>query len=189
MPFQVNDLAAIVPETLRGSRPVHEVTMTRAQLNDGQTLYAVNDLFIGQRTHVSARYQIVLGSKKEQHSSSGIIVSTGLGSTAWLKSIVAGAATIVKSISQTNLNLKLNSNIRWDIDYLFFSVREPFPSKTSQAGLVFGQVKKNTPLKIVSQMPDNGVIFSDGIENDFLNFNSGVEATISVAPKRGHLVM
>jgi hypothetical protein len=38
-------------------------------------------------------------------------------------------------------------------------------------------------------MPDNGVIFSDGIESDFLNFNSGIEAAISVAEKRGHLMM
>jgi hypothetical protein len=38
-------------------------------------------------------------------------------------------------------------------------------------------------------MPDSGVIFSDGIESDFLNFNSGIEATIGIAEKRGHLVM
>jgi hypothetical protein len=38
-------------------------------------------------------------------------------------------------------------------------------------------------------MPENGVIFSDGIESDFLQFNSGIEATISVAEKRGHLVV
>ena len=40
-----------------------------------------------------------------------------------------------------------------------------------------------------SQMPENGVIFSDGIEQDFLQFNSGIEARISVAPKRGFLVV
>ncbi len=38
-------------------------------------------------------------------------------------------------------------------------------------------------------MPENGVIFSDGIENDYLQFNSGVEATVSVAEKKGHLVV
>jgi hypothetical protein len=38
-------------------------------------------------------------------------------------------------------------------------------------------------------MPENGVIFSDGIENDYLKFTSGIEAVISVAEKKGHLVV
>jgi hypothetical protein len=38
-------------------------------------------------------------------------------------------------------------------------------------------------------MPENGVIFSDGIESDYLQFNSGIEATITVAEKKGHLVV
>ena len=33
------------------------------------------------------------------------------------------------------------------------------------------------------------VIFSDGIESDFLEFNSGMRATIGVADKSGHLVV
>ena len=37
-------------------------------------------------------------------------------------------------------------------------------------------------------MPENGVIFSDGIEQDYLQFNSGIEATITVADKKGQLV-
>ncbi|MCX7711638.1 MAG: sugar kinase, partial [Clostridia bacterium] len=79
--------------------------------------------------------------------------------------------------------------LEWNINYLYFTVREPFPSRTSKADLVFGKVTKGCPLKIVSQMPENGVIFSDGIESDFLQFNSGIEATISVAEKKGHLVV
>lgn len=38
-------------------------------------------------------------------------------------------------------------------------------------------------------MPENGVIFGDGIESDFLQFNSGIEAVINVAEKKGHLVV
>jgi hypothetical protein len=38
-------------------------------------------------------------------------------------------------------------------------------------------------------MPENGVIFSDGIESDYLQFNSGIEAAITVAEKKGHLVV
>ena len=42
---------------------------------------------------------------------------------------------------------------------------------------------------LTSAMPENGVIFSDGIENDFLSFNSGMKATITIADKSGHLVV
>jgi hypothetical protein len=37
-------------------------------------------------------------------------------------------------------------------------------------------------------MPENGVIFSDGIESDFLTFNSGIVANISVSERVGHLI-
>jgi Predicted sugar kinase len=191
LPFMTDDLKRVVPEIIGNHRPVKEVTMAKAQLNDGQVLYAVNDLFIGQRTHVSARYLLELGPQKEQQSSSGIIISTGLGSTAWLRSVLVGAVSIVKSISgQKSSGFQPPAiQLSWDADYLFYSVREPFPSKISKADLVFGKVTPKMPLKIRSLMPDNGVIFSDGIENDFLSFNSGVEATITVAEKKGRLVI
>jgi hypothetical protein len=37
-------------------------------------------------------------------------------------------------------------------------------------------------------MPENGVIFSDGMEADYLRFTAGMEAVISVAPTRGRLI-
>jgi hypothetical protein len=38
-------------------------------------------------------------------------------------------------------------------------------------------------------MPENGVIFSDGIEADRIDFNSGTEARISVAERQGRLIV
>lgn len=188
LPFIVSDLKLIIQDVFNMKRQVKEVSMAKAVLNDGQTIYAVNDLYIGQKTHVSSRYHIKLGERGEQQSSSGIIVSTGLGSTGWLKSVLSGASNIVNNNSHNKVVL-LQKEIDWDSKYLFFSVREPFPSKTSKAELVFGKVTSNKPLKILSQMPENGVIFSDGIESDYLKFNSGVEASITIAEKKGHLVV
>ena len=86
--------------------------------------------------------------------------------------------------------LKINERkaVEWDADYLYFSVREPWPSRTSGAEITFGKVTHHQPLVLTSHMPENGVIFSDGIESDFLEFNSGTEATITVAGRKGHLV-
>lgn len=189
LPFTVADLKLVVPEVFKNGRQVKEVSMAKAVLNDGQTICAVNDLFIGQRTHVSARYLLRLGEQCEYQSSSGIIVSTGFGSTGWLKSILAGAMNIVNGISGKRIEVPQERSLPWNINYLYFSVREPFPSKTSGTNLVFGTVTQGQPLKILSQMPENGVIFSDGMESDYLQFNSGIEATITVSEKRGHLVV
>lgn len=76
----------------------------------------------------------------------------------------------------------------WDADHLQFTVREPFPSRVTQVGMVFGQVTRKQPLLLVSEMAGYGVIFSGGIETDFLEFNAGMTATISVAEREGHLV-
>ncbi|MBU9709183.1 sugar kinase [Paenibacillus sp. AK121] len=209
LPFTVSDLHWVVPDVFVHRRPIKEVTLAKAQLNDGQSLYAVNDLFIGRKTHVSARYELRLEGQVEQQSSSGIIVSTGLGATGWLTSVLAGAAGIVGSATRHPVSLTPDHLVSgaafsqegtvegmgqdhratWSSPSLYFTVREPFPSRTTAAELVFGQVAVERPLRIASQMPENGVIFSDGVESDFLEFNAGIEATIGPAEKKGHLVV
>lgn len=187
LPFRVSDLSKIIPEVFAGKRPIKQVTMAKAALNNGQTLYGVNDLFIGVKSHVSARYLIRVGQEQEQHSSSGIIVSTGLGSTGWFKSLMVGAMTITSQV--TGGQPRAMPSTPWDAEYLYYTVREPFPSKTSAASLVFGRITKDRPLTLTSLMPESGVIFSDGIEKDFLEFNSGTNATVTLAEKRGHLAV
>jgi hypothetical protein len=97
LPFDCSTAATAI--TLALSNPEEkfwrDVTMAEARLNDGQSLLAVNDLFVGQKTHASARYRIRFGGREENQSSSGIIVSTGAGSTGWNRSILTGAAGIV----------------------------------------------------------------------------------------------
>jgi NAD kinase len=188
-PFRVSDLRMIVPEVFAGKRRIQEVSMAKTLLNNGQVLYAVNDFFVGVKSHISARYIISVGSAQEQHSSSGVIVSTGLGSTGWFKSLMAGATAIASAVSGQAVSAPEATGFPWDADYLYFTVREPFPSKTSSASLVFGTITPDQPLTLISQTPESGVIFSDGIETDFLEFNSGTQATITLAEKRGRLVV
>ena len=209
LPFQVRDLIKVVKDVFSGVRQTKAVTMAKATLNTGETMHAVNDIFIGPRSHVSARYNISIRGRAENHSSSGVIVSTGVGSSGWLKSLLAGAAGIVQNAGSNAARqvqqefpstaksppkkprtvLAPRSEFPWDADYLCFTVREPFPSKTSSATIVFGRVTAREPLVLVSQMPEHGVIFSDGIESDFLEFRSGTRAIITVAEKQGRIVV
>ncbi len=104
LPFEVKDVEQIIVEVFAKSRKCKEITMVQAVLNNGQKQYGVNDLFIGPKTHTSIRYSIHLGKKEEQHSSSGIIVSTGLGATGWLKSVLTGANGVSTAFGK-NLDL------------------------------------------------------------------------------------
>tara|TARA_R100000027_G_scaffold683_1_gene772 strand:- start:4274 stop:5212 length:939 start_codon:yes stop_codon:yes gene_type:complete len=189
LPFSVSELGKVVDETFSNSRPIKEVTMARATLNNGQILDAVNDFFIGPQTHFSARYEISVGDQCEKHSSSGIIVSTGLGSTGWLSSLMTGATRIAGSLTRKQLELKQNVEIPWDSKYLYYTVREPFPSQVTRTNLVFGKIDQDTRLTLTSEIPERGVIFSDGIENDFLDFNAGTEVSISISKRSGQLVV
>lgn len=183
IPFAITSASAILPSVLKGNTRIELISMAKASLNNGQTLYAVNDLFIGQKTHVSARYNLRIGELSENQSSSGIIVSTGAGSTGWLQSVINGAYGIVNNSDENDLTPP-DYRFDWDADYLIYSIREPFVSKTSKADHTFGIIDGFTPLEITSHMPQNGVIFSDGIENDFLDFNSGSIARITLADKK-----
>jgi len=188
LPFFPEDLSKILPEALHQSRNVQSITLAQATLNDGQVLRAVNDLFVGRQTHASARYEISQGSARENQSSSGVIVSTGLGATGWLKSVLTGAVGIAKFYG-IPAPMELGHPIDRSASVLFYTVREPYPSASTGADMVFGQITAKTPLQIVSHMPENGVIFSDGMEQDFLQFNSGAMVTIGIADQRGYLVV
>lgn len=188
LPFAPADLAAVLADVARGRRPTRAVTLAEARLSDGQVLRAANDLFIGPRSHTSALYDIALGERRESQSSSGLIVATGLGSSAWIKSIVTGSMGIARAVRGTADGFDYQP-FDWDARRLDFAVREPFPSRSSTAELVYGQVTQDQPLTLRSRMPDHGVIFSDGMEADYLQFTAGMEATIGISQRQGCLVV
>ena len=128
-----------------------------------------------------------LAASSETQSSSGLIVSTGLGSTAWFKSIVTGSLAIAGRFGSPIDAAPFP--LPWDSSELQFAVREPFPSRTSQTSLVYGRLTKSQHLSVRSLMPENGVIFSDGIEADRLDFNSGTEVQIALAEREGRLIV
>jgi NAD kinase len=195
LPFTADTVEQQLYLSLFGSRDdesvndtMRQVTMARASMPDGQSLLAFNDFFIGANSHVSARYTIEIEDRRENQSSSGIIVSTGAGSTGWLQSVYAGAAGVIEALGGRVVPPANRGRLAWDSDYLVYSVREPFPSKATQVNLVHGTVDRARPLRITSRMPTNGVIFSDGIESDYLEFNSGAELTIDTADTKARLI-
>ncbi len=188
LPFNTLNFEDTFYEVIENRYKYKLVTMAEAKLNDGQKLLAFNDLFIGPSTHISARYKITHNEITENHSSSGVIVSTGAGSTGWLSSLFNMAAGISRTFYSSNSNIE-QKRVEWDSSQLIFVVREPFSSKNSQTNISAGIINQNTELILESQMPENGIIFSDGIETDFIKFNSGAIATIGIANEKAKLVM
>ena len=186
LPFQPQDVRSHLEKTLAGKSRVRAVTLAEAKLKDGQRLLAFNDLFIGAKSHVSARYRIRYGQSEENQSSSGIIVSTGAGSTGWLSSIFNETSGILAFLGGEPVK---PMRLEWEDERLVFVVREPFRSRHSEAGIVTGVLQPGVPLTLESQMPAAGVIFSDGVEDDHLDFNSGASAIIGIAPEKANLVV
>ena len=182
-----SDLNSILKKVIKGNFETKQVTMAKATLNDGQELLAFNDFYIGADSHISSRYSIAFNGKKEQQSSSGIIISTGAGSTGWLSSIFNMTNNI--NTYQNNDTKDCGLTLDWEANKLIFVIREPFLSKMSQINIGYGIITKTNILKIESNMPTKGIIFSDGIESDFLNFNSGSVVEIGVAKENANLVM
>ncbi len=188
LPFTVDQAPQAIQTTLTGSFKVKEITMAEVRLNDGARLVAFNDLFIGVQSHVSARYRIQMGTRVEQHSSSGIIVSTGAGATGWLSSLFNMAEGIQSALSESPAPLN-RPLLAWDTDRLIFVVREPFASRSSGAAIVCGEIQASEPLLVESHNPSGGVIFSDGVLSDFLPFNAGAHARIGLAEEKTRLVV
>ena len=189
LPFTVQTAGSALSRALRQEQPIKAVTMAEARTQDGQMLLGFNDLFIGARSHVSARYEIAQGKRHERQSSSGIIISTGAGSTGWLQSIYAGAAGVVKALGGQVISPANGGRLPWDTEALMYAVREPFPSKTTGTKLTYGTITRVTPLVLTSHMADNGVVFSDGVEVDSLAFNSGTTVTVGIASRQAKIIV
>jgi NAD kinase len=186
LPFLADDARSIVAQVIEAKATVREITLAEVTLNDGQRLLAFNDLFIGARSHVSALYRIGHKQSSETQSSSGVLISTGAGSTGWVSSVfnmAGGIAGFCGGVSGKAVRLP------WEDRRLLYVVREPFLSRHSQAGIVAGMLQPGEELTLESLMPSGGVIFSDGVETDFLNFNSGAIARARAADQKAHLVV
>ena len=188
VPFAPEQVGRLLPLVLRGAAPVREVTMAEVKLNDGQELLAFNDFYIGQRTHVSSRYSLRWRGQTERQSSSGVIVSTGAGSTGWLSSAQNMAKSVASWLSEHEVRFP-GVRLPWSDPRLAFVVREPFRSRASDVNLTAGMIEPGQTLTLESHMPEGGVIFSDGVEADALAFNAGSVATIRTADRTARLVV
>lgn len=165
----------ILPAVRRKVRTQGRV-MAEVRIDDGRELFALNELFLGIRTHQSARYRIGFEGEEERQSSSGIIVTTGTGATGWARS--------VHRERHSGIELPDPEEQR-----MAFFVREAWPSVATGIRITEGNLLPGETLKVTSEMNSAGVIFGDGIEDDFLRFDWGTTAEVRIAGRRLEMVI
>ena len=173
MHFSPDEIAGLYN---RKSLRVERRTMVRAELDDGRSLLALNEVFCGHRSHQSAKYDLKYGAKNEYQSSSGLIVTTGTGATGWASSI-AKATGIEASALPTPTDPSI-----------YFMVREAWESSFSGSELTAGSVGTARGLVVTGKMQEGGLLFGDGIESDALKFGWGQRVQFSVAKRTLNLV-
>ncbi len=119
---------------------------------------ALNEIYAGSRkAYLTARYIIEIDGKSEFQKSSGVIVSTAAGSTAW-----AGSAG-VKPLPLTSEKFQ-------------YIVREPYLGRLSKPNLK-GRVLSPDAIVTIKSLNWDGVVVIDGHHNEH-QFNEGSTLTI-----------
>ncbi|MDA3649756.1 hypothetical protein LZ318_34785 [Saccharopolyspora indica] len=163
-----------LPDLLRSTGEVEERTMVQAQLDDGQRLLALNEIFVGHPGHQTARYELQPpGSGTEAQASSGVIVASGTGATGWCRSIAL----------ERGSGLRLPSPPE---PRLVWFVREAWPSPATGTSMTEGELVGDELALTVQS--DQLVAFGDGIESDALTLTWGQQLRIGRAPAALRLV-
>jgi hypothetical protein len=175
VPHPPKAAADLLRDVAAGRERAEPLTMASAALDDGQTLLALNELFVGHRTHQSARYTLSHGPETERQSSSGVIFATGTGATGWAASIGRERAHPVELPAPTD-------------PWLAFFVREAWPSPATGTELTEGAFGPPASVRVTCELGEGGVVFADGIEADRLELQWGQTVTITTADRRLMLV-
>ena len=171
----VDALPGLLKAVAHADADIQARTMLKAAAGEGLSLLALNELFIGHRSQQSARYVVRAEGAEDFQSSSGMIIATGTGLTGWAKSIMTATHR--------------HFDITPEDNRAAFFAREPWPSRTSGCEIAAGEIARDARITVLSRNNEGGVIFADGIEQDYLPFDWGTEAEVSLAEKRLALVV
>ena len=169
------ETGTLLTAVVGGRAPVQPRSMVHAALDDGESLDALNEVFVGHPSHQSARYRLLGPDGAVEHqSSSGLIAATGTGATGW-------AASIVRERHSTDrLPSPTDRTVAW-------FVREAWPSPVTGTSWTSGWVGDGQAVSLVVES-DSLVVFGDGLEADRLTATWGQTITLGLSSRTLRLV-
>lgn len=178
MLFSASEVGSVLASLQKGECKTERLPFIKAVIGGDKVLWGINDVFIGRKDQISARYTVTFNGRSESQSSSGIIVSTGVGSTGWMNSVQAMITGIVGDRPHKLSNLPEPTDAE-----LAFVVREPFKLPSTGVSIVTGRITPGNPLIVSSEMPNGGYIFSDGVTEKALFWNAGDIVTVTTGDR------
>ncbi|MBI2175946.1 NAD(+)/NADH kinase [Candidatus Woesearchaeota archaeon] len=132
---------------------------------------ALNEIYAGSREayHVS-RYTLIIGKRKEEQKSSGILIATPAGSHAWVRS--AGGAGLPLTAKK--------------IEYV---VREPYVGRLTKPKMTKGVLGSSQSITLISKIWESheGVVVIDSYKKEF-GFKNGDRLVVRVARQPLNLI-
>ncbi len=123
------------------------------------TEQALNETYIGnQNPHHPSNYILEYKDKTETQRSSGILITTGTGSTAWYKTMGGWPFSRIKQ-------------------QLRFRVREPYTRRIHKSTILNGKIELGEKIKITSTM-NHGLVAIDSIRTYPLELDDKIEISI-----------
>ncbi len=130
---------------------IEEWTRLDVYINDKFVSRATCDVFIGEKERVFTSRQILFFNDSEkQQKSSGILVSTGSGSTGWFSS----ASRFITSEPIFKPTEK----------YAKFILTEPYKGTLTDSTLIEGTIRANSHFRVCSLNNNNGIVVLDSLD-------------------------
>ncbi|MBT3464108.1 hypothetical protein HOD20_01205 [archaeon] len=153
----------IIESIVKNNYGMRKLIRLRCKINDKEIEdIALNDFYIGPKTpYYLYNYDIKIGNIKELQRSSGILVSTPAGTTAWINS----AGGVKMNLDSTKYQ---------------YLIREPYTGNLmNKYKLKNGILNKNQKITLFSRC-DSGIVVADSVSCEY-NLKKGDKVEISVS--------
>ena len=165
-----NEIESVIPKILDDDFKIETWTRLETSVEDITiSTLAVSEIYIGEESrYTMSRHQLIHNNDVEEQKGSGLLISTGAGSTGWFDSAIRDLHPNGKVISR-------------DAKEVQFLLTEPHKGKFSIYKMTHGIIKENDVFEIISLNDSDGVLLIDSLEK--IKIKEGSKIKIKLGEK------